>query len=72
MFVYDSPGHTFGFHRIQAIGVFFSILLIYIVTVALVWEAVDRLHNPVTVNGTLMFGVALAGVVINLMYEEME
>jgi zinc transporter 2 len=59
-------GYTFGYHRIQVVGVFFSILLIYGMTGALIYEAVDRLHNPEEVNGPLMFGVALAGVIINL------
>jgi zinc transporter 2 len=59
---------SFGFHRAETIGAFLSILLIYVLTGFLVWEAIERVHNPVPIDGLMMFVVALIGVVVNIVY----
>ena len=54
------PGHA------QVIGALASILVIYLMTGILLWEATWRLIVPEVVDGQVMFWVALAGVVMNL------
>ena len=64
--------YTFGYHRAEVMGAFFSILLIYALTAVLLYEAVERVQNPKPIQGWVMFGVALAGVGINLVYVSYE
>ncbi|KAJ3176249.1 hypothetical protein HDU87_005464 [Geranomyces variabilis] len=58
--------HSFGFHRTEILGAILSTLLIWILTAFLLWEAVDRLRNPVPIDGPVMFGTAAVGVVVNI------
>ena len=56
----------FGYRRAQVLaafvnGIFLAFLLFWIVS-----EAVQRFVNPVEVNAPLMFGVAVAGLVANI------
>lgn len=39
------------FHRIEVLGALVSVLSTWLVTGILLWEAVDRIRNPVDVNG---------------------
>lgn len=43
--------YSFGYHRVEIIGALVSIMLIWLVTGMLVYEAVNRLINPVPVDG---------------------
>ncbi len=43
--------YSFGYHRAEIIGALFSTLVIWAVTGALVWEAVERVINPQPVDG---------------------
>lgn len=43
--------HTFGFHRIEALGALVSVLLIWGITGVLVYEAVGRIIHPQDVDG---------------------
>ncbi|KAK9817220.1 hypothetical protein WJX72_011227 [[Myrmecia] bisecta] len=58
--------HTFGYHRIEVLGALASILSLWLVTGILVYEAVFRVLHPVSVNGKMMFFLALAGVGVNI------
>ncbi|KAI9189693.1 hypothetical protein H9P43_001126 [Blastocladiella emersonii ATCC 22665] len=58
--------HSFGFHRAEVLGAIISILLIWVVTAFLVVEAIDRLRNPLPINGRVMLGTAAMGLVVNL------
>uniref|UniRef100_A0A7R9YSA6 Cation efflux protein cytoplasmic domain-containing protein n=1 Tax=Chlamydomonas euryale TaxID=1486919 RepID=A0A7R9YSA6_9CHLO len=58
--------YSFGYHRAEILGALLSILVIWAVTGALVWEAVQRIITPQIVDGKLMFFIATAGVVFNL------
>jgi zinc transporter 2 len=58
--------YTFGYHRVEVIGVLISVLLIWIVTAALILEAIHRLQNPQSVNGQLMFIISVIGLVVNI------
>ncbi|KAF5834230.1 hypothetical protein DUNSADRAFT_9182 [Dunaliella salina] len=62
-------GHTsysYGFHRVEIIGALLSTLMIWGVTGALVWEAIERILYPEPVNGKLMFIIACAGILFNV------
>jgi solute carrier family 30 (zinc transporter), member 2 len=43
--------YSFGYHRAEIMGALVSVLIIWLVTGALVFEAVQRVINPVAVNG---------------------
>ncbi|WOG89120.1 hypothetical protein DCAR_0208356 [Daucus carota subsp. sativus] len=59
--------HSFGFHRLEVLGAFLSVQLIWFTSGTLIYAAVDRmLHKKDAVNGKLMFIVATVGCVINL------
>ncbi|KAM0684576.1 hypothetical protein MDAP_000346 [Mitosporidium daphniae] len=58
--------HSFGFHRAEILGALGSVAFIWILTGALILEAIDRIRNPKEINGKLMFFVALIGFCINI------
>lgn len=57
---------TYGYSRAEVIGALSSILIIWCLTVWLVIEAVDRLYNPVRIQGLTMVGIAACGLTFNL------
>lgn len=59
--------HSFGFHRAEILGALLSVLLIWLIAGILLYEAVDRILHPQTVDGRLMFIVAAAGLGVNLL-----
>lgn len=59
---------TFGFQRAQTLGALASIAFVWIITVYLVFEAIERIKSPVPINGKIMFFIALFGVAVNIMY----
>uniref|UniRef100_A0A061R921 Solute carrier family 30 (Zinc transporter), member 2 n=1 Tax=Tetraselmis sp. GSL018 TaxID=582737 RepID=A0A061R921_9CHLO len=63
---FKSPQMTFGFGRAEVLGALLSVITIWMVTGALVYEAVNRIIAPRDVDGRLMFIIASLGVVVNL------
>lgn len=59
--------YSFGYHRAEILGALISVLTIWAVTGALVFEAFQRTINPVRVDGKLMFIISIAGVVFNIL-----
>lgn len=57
---------SFGFHRAEILGALVSVLLIWLLTGVLVYEATLRVMNPEPVDGKIMFIVASAGFACNL------
>ncbi|XVF05438.1 hypothetical protein REPUB_Repub05bG0172300 [Reevesia pubescens] len=58
---------SFGFHRLEVLGALLSVQLIWLISVLLIYEALDRiLHKKEKVNGALMFAIAAFGFIINL------
>eukprot|EP01012_Entosiphon_sulcatum_P001966 TRINITY_DN10379_c0_g1_i1.p1 TRINITY_DN10379_c0_g1~~TRINITY_DN10379_c0_g1_i1.p1 ORF type:complete len:492 (+),score=77.79 TRINITY_DN10379_c0_g1_i1:47-1477(+) len=58
---------SFGFYRAEIMGALFSIFLIWVLTIGLVYEATQRLINKETdVNGKVMFITACCGVAVNI------
>ncbi|KAK6587946.1 cation diffusion facilitator like membrane transporter [Cryptosporidium xiaoi] len=57
---------SFGYNRAEILGALLSILLIWIMTLVLVYEAIQRMVTPVDVDGFSMFITALFGTLSNL------
>ncbi|KAK4777687.1 hypothetical protein SAY87_017874 [Trapa incisa] len=59
--------HSFGFHRLEVLGAFVSVQLIWMISGVLIYEAVHRiLPESERVDGKLMFIIAAFGFLINL------
>ncbi|PKA51891.1 Metal tolerance protein 1 [Apostasia shenzhenica] len=62
-----TPRQSYGFYRIEILGAFVSIQLIWLLTGILVFEAIKRLvHGTREVHGVLMFAVAAFGLLVNI------
>ncbi|XP_069767465.1 probable proton-coupled zinc antiporter SLC30A4 isoform X2 [Narcine bancroftii] len=58
---------TFGWHRFEALAAMLSVVLIYAVTIGLVYEAVQRtIHQDFEIHADVMIIIAAIGVAINL------
>eukprot|EP00922_Rhytidocystis_sp_ex-Travisia-forbesii_P057425 GHVS01085048.1.p1 GENE.GHVS01085048.1~~GHVS01085048.1.p1 ORF type:complete len:458 (+),score=59.40 GHVS01085048.1:141-1514(+) len=57
---------SFGYHRAEIIGALISVMMIWVVTGLLVYEAFFRLFEPVDVNGPIMFATAVFGTLANV------
>lgn len=62
----SKASHTFGYHRAEVLGSMMSVLIIWVVTGILVYEAVLRIIHPQHVDGKLMFILAITGIAVNL------
>ena len=58
---------TFGYKRIEILAAFFNALLLIGISVFLVFEAIKRFNDPEPIKGLLMFIVATAGLIFNLL-----
>ncbi len=56
---------TYGFDRFQVLAAFSNGLALFFISVAISYEAVMRLYEPVPVMGGAMLAVATAGLVVN-------
>lgn len=61
------PGRSFGFGRMKVLAAFTNGVLLILLALWIVWEAVNRLLLPSPVLGELMLGVAVLGLVVNIM-----
>jgi len=66
-----SPQRTYGYLRWEVLAAFLNGATLLLISVWIVWEAVLRLRTPEQVEGGLMFGVAVAGLVVNLIAARM-
>lgn len=57
---------SFGYYRAEVIGALVSVILIWALTFVLVLEAIERIINPVLVDGKIMLITAGLGLVFNL------
>ena len=56
---------TYGLRRAPVLAAVFSAILLLVVMGAMSWEAVQRIQNPVPVQGKVMMIVAGVGVIVN-------
>ena len=57
--------YSFGYHRAEVLGAIASILIVWLMTGMLVYEAVKRMIIPEIVDGRIMFLVSVIGLVMN-------
>lgn len=57
---------TYGYHRFQVLAAFVNAVTLFVIVGGIAFEAVRRLIAPVEVMGGLMFAVAVAGLVTNI------
>lgn len=57
---------SFGFHRAEVIGTLVSVILIWGLTVWLLYEATLRFWTPQPIDGPIMFITAVLGLIFNL------
>ena len=58
---------TYGFDRVSILAAFVNGLALFVIAVLIVFEAVERLMAPSEVAGGLMLGVAIAGLLVNIL-----
>ena len=61
-----NPSLTYGYHRSEVIGALSSILIIWVLTVWLITEAIDRIFHPREIIGLVMMGIATCGLIFNI------
>lgn len=59
--------HTFGMLRLTTLAAFVNALALLVITALIVWEAVRRFYQPQPVAGGMMLGIAIAGLLANLL-----
>ncbi|XP_075431733.1 putative proton-coupled zinc antiporter SLC30A4 [Ascaphus truei] len=58
---------TFGFHRLEVLSAIISVLLVYVLTAFLLYEAIQRtIHMDYEINGDVMLITAAVGVAVNI------
>lgn len=62
-----NPRYAFGTWKVEVLGGYTSALLLLGVAAAMVWESVERLLNPTTVQYTEAMIVAVVGLAVNLL-----
>lgn len=58
--------HTFGLLRLTTLAAFINAIALLVITVLIVWEALQRFFHPQAVTGGLMLVVAVAGLLANI------
>lgn len=59
--------HTFGLLRLTTLAAFVNAIALLVITGLIVWEAVQRFLHPASVMGEAMLGIAIAGLLANLL-----
>jgi cobalt-zinc-cadmium efflux system protein len=59
-------GMTFGYHRVGILAALTNAVTLVVISLLIVWEAVQRLHEPVAVHAGPMIGVAAVAFLLNL------
>ncbi len=57
---------TYGYHRAEVVGALASIMIIWVLTVWLVTEAIQRLITPSEIDAFLMLCISICGLLFNL------
>lgn len=69
MWIAQRPAHqaqTYGYHRAEVLAALANAVVLVVVSIYIVYEAIGRLYAPAEVGGTLMMGVAVGGLFVNL------
>ena len=57
---------SYGFHRVKVLAAFVNGLALLVLAAWIVWEAIGRLRDPAPVLGGVMLGVAVVGLLVNI------
>jgi len=57
---------TYGYHRIQVLAAFVNGLLLFLVSIWIIFEAIERFSSPVPILSTPMLLVAVLGLFVNI------
>ncbi|MEP7379502.1 MAG: cation diffusion facilitator family transporter [Chloroflexota bacterium] len=60
-----NAGHTYGFHRFEAIGALANAVLLITASAIVFVESIDRLFSPSDVDAPVVLAVAFVGFVVN-------
>ncbi|MEN0612989.1 CDF family zinc transporter ZitB [Klebsiella indica] len=59
--------HTFGWLRLTTLAAFLNAIALVIITILIVWEAIQRFNHPQPVAGKTMIIIAIAGLLANIL-----
>ena len=59
--------HTFGWLRLTTLAAFVNAIALVVITLLIVWEAIQRFRHPQPVAGMTMMAIAVAGLLANLL-----
>lgn len=59
--------HTFGWLRLTTLAAFVNAIALVVITILIVWEAIERFHTPRPVAGGMMMVIAVAGLLANVL-----
>ncbi len=62
----STPQKTFGYLRWEILAAFLNGGMLLLISVWIMWESILRLRNPEPIEGGLMLGIALAGLIVNV------
>ncbi|WP_170696020.1 cation diffusion facilitator family transporter, partial [Escherichia coli] len=57
--------HTFGWLRLTTLAAFVNAIALVVITILIVWEAIERFRTPRPVEGGMMMAIAVAGLLAN-------
>lgn len=59
--------HTFGWLRLTTLAAFVNAIALVLITILIVWEAIQRFQHPQPVAGATMMVIAVAGLLANIL-----
>lgn len=66
-----TPDKTYGYLRLEILAALVNGAALFVVAGLIVWDAVGRIANPPQVEPRILFGVATAGLVVNIIAARM-
>jgi len=61
-----SKTHSYGMGRAEVLAAWVSSLILFIISLFIIVEAIERIHSPIKVNGVTVMIIAFFGMIINL------
>ncbi|TDN55274.1 cobalt-zinc-cadmium efflux system protein [Buttiauxella sp. JUb87] len=58
--------HTFGWLRLTTLAAFVNAIALVVITILIVWEAIERFYQPQPIAGWTMLIIAFAGLLANI------
>ncbi|HMS43111.1 MAG TPA: cation diffusion facilitator family transporter [Pyrinomonadaceae bacterium] len=61
-----SPERTYGYYRVEILAALTNAVVLILISLYILYEAYERFRNPPEVQSATMIGVAVVGLIINL------